>query len=320
MKTKGTKPTAKVEGDGQSQTPPSASSKPPTRTLGRARTRTKQRLRTRREKDETEASSSGAFELAANSGACASTLKAVMMAAAVHSIGADMDGPMDMVALPSHLDLGSDLVLDNGTMDMPEPVRSTAAKVRGTATLPIMSGVRTAAGPAGMKAEIVSNGAANNLSDTAAALHRKLTPLIPGDRNDAGVEAVRKKYPGRRPCIGDKVRLLPGRLGRRSLLVVLKPGELAEIMDDSKELMHVPFNIKGPNGKMGFAGLDDVEVVHASSKTGRPAGTDAAYWLSRVDQIHEEAREVTAIAHRSRQEELKTSENCDVDVEAEEEV
>ena len=81
----------------------------------------------------------------------------------------------------------------------------------------------------------------------------------------------------------------------------MKPGELAEIMDDSPELQFVPFHVKGPNGTLGFAGLEDFQVVEASSKTGRPAGTDAAYWLSRVDQIHEEWREQTAIAHRAAQ-------------------
>ena len=78
-------------------------------------------------------------------------------------------------------------------------------------------GVRTVAGPAGMKAVIAPplSRSVGNLSATAEALlpdlHRKLTPLIPNDPNDAGVEAVRRRYPGRRPCIGDLVRLLPGR-------------------------------------------------------------------------------------------------------------
>lgn len=243
----------------------------------------------------------------------ANVLKGAMMAAAAMATACSQTvSDMTNMDLPSFTmptdptDLGSELV------DI------VAHQPTGPKMAEMSSSVFRGAGPAGMKAEIVDRDG-NNLEDSADALmpiRRRLVPLIPNDPNDVGVRATLAKYPGRRPCIGDKVRLIPGSAIRRSLLQVMKPGELAEIIDDEKAFQHVSFHVKGPKGTLGFAGLTDVEVVHASSKTGRPAGTDAAYWLSRVDQFHEEYRERTALVRRAERSSLESRRLEDAEEEA----
>jgi hypothetical protein len=327
----------------EAATPETTTARAPMRSRERARTKAKERLRVRRDntlaagassgctkaKSLTRGSSKSSARAAAASlpqgSAAGRTLKAVMLAAASASIGAG-----DGTAKASVLSNGVSSCADLGVAI--SQARGNLQSVLGKASGPNVThvppshtthaqaqqqqrplGVRTVAGPAGMKAVIAPplSRSVGNLSATAEALlpdlHRKLTPLIPNDPNDAGVEAVRRRYPGRRPCIGDLVRLLPGRRIRSSLLEVMTPGELAEIMDDSPDLVHVPFHVKGPRGALAFAGTEDIEVVRASSKQGRPAGTDAAYWLSRVDQIHEEWRERTTIAHHNAKAEHRDS-------------
>eukprot|EP01044_Picomonas_judraskeda_P006622 COSAG03_NODE_668_length_6372_cov_3.782879_7_plen_485_part_00 len=263
----------------------------------RARTRAKAKLSQRRKKADSQAATPSESDKTATGGS-AGVLKGAMMAAAAMAtacsqvVSDHIGSELPAFTMPSDpTDLGSEM-LDLGLAHQPT----------GPKLAEMSSSVFRGAGPAGMKAEI-NDRSANNLEDTADALmperRRQMVPLILGDLNDAGVRATLAKYPGRRPCIGDKVRLIPGASIRRSLLQVLKPGELAEIIDDEKAFQHVPFHVKGPRGTLGFAGLADVEVVHASSKTGRPAGTDAAYWLSRVDQLHEEHRERTALIRRA---------------------
>ena len=261
----------------------------------RARSRAKAKLTQRRKKASLPPTPVVEKPAATNSNA--GVLKGAMMAAAAMATACSQtasdiaNSDLPAFTMPSDpTDLGSEL------MDL------IARQPTGPKLAEMSSSVFRGAGPAGMKAEIKDR-SANNLEDTADALmpetRRRLVPLIPNDPNDAGVRATLAKYPGRRPCIGDKVRLTPGSATRRSLLQVMKPGELAEIIDDEKSFQHVSFHVKGPRGTLGFAGINDVEVVHASSKTGRPAGTDAAYWLSRVDQFHEEYRERSAIIRRA---------------------
>lgn len=125
---------------------------------------------------------------------------------------------------------------------------------------------------------------------------------------DAAADLVRAKHPGRRPGIGDRVRLKRGQSTRISLIPALKAiCDIGYIIDDDPSFQHVPYHVMGPNGDVGFAGIDDIDVLEASSKTGRPAGTDAAYWLTRVAQIQEEwavrtsraAREEKALSAKS---------------------
>ncbi len=269
----------------------------------RARTRAKAKLSQRRKKAESsqppkpEVETQAGSSSSSSGGTSAGVLKGAMMAAAAmatacsQTVSGHAGSDLPTFTMPSTpTDLGSEM---RRMVDLVVPRQPTGPKLA-----EMSSSVFRGAGPAGMKAEIKDR-SANNLEDTADALfperRRQMVPLIPNDPNDVGVRATLVKYPGRRPCIGDKVRLIPGATIRRSLLQVMKPGEIAEIIDDDKSFQHVPFHVKGPRGTLGFAGLADVEVVHASSKTGRPAGTDAAYWLSRVDQFHEEHRERTAL-------------------------
>jgi hypothetical protein len=72
--------------------------------------------------------------------------------------------------------------------------------------------------------------------------------------------------------------------------------EIGRIIDDDPDLKHVPYHVMGPCGDVGFAGPDDIEVLEASVKTGRPAGTDAAYWQTRIAQIQEESYEQTILS------------------------
>lgn len=281
---------------------------PPMRTRSRARTRAKQRLREKRERTITKSSmaTTPPNSTPTKPSKAGKMLKSMMMAAAAASIGVKADSPTSAGLMEGGFDpndLRGGISSPGGRQQLHNIVASSSVPPAPKGFVNI-NGVRTVAGPAGMKAEIRDRSSCA-LADTLEAVlplqHRQVTPLIPNDPNDSGVLAVRRKYPGRRPCIGDMVRLHPGSRVRSSLLEILQPGELAEIMDDSPELSHVPFHVKGPRGSLAFAGIDDIDVVVASSKTGRPAGTDAAYWLSRIDQLQEEWRERTAIEYRCKQ-------------------
>jgi hypothetical protein len=124
-------------------------------------------------------------------------------------------------------------------------------------------------------------------------------------------KAVFEKHKNRRPTYGDLLRLYPDRPIPAFLVGVLQYGEVREIIDDERNFEHVPYHVRGPSGRVGFAGPSDVQVLKALMKGGRPAGTDAAYWPSRVDQIQLECRLQTIVDRRHR---CYISCNADADV------